>query len=106
MLKRLAYLWRIFTLKPARYRNLLKTIYRERCRKIMEIGTFNGKHALMMIETAAIFSPVDQIEYYGFDLFENLTDEDLKKEFSKKPPSLEIVEKNLKNSDRTWMYWH
>ena len=85
-------------MKPQRYRNLLKTIYEERCRRIMEIGTYNGIHACQMIETANIFYPVNKIEYYGFDLFETLTNEDLQKEFSKKPPTYDTVQQRLEKT--------
>lgn len=98
MLKRLLYMKRILTMRPKRYRNLLKTIYEERCRRIIEIGTYNGVHACQMIETANIFYPVNQIEYYGFDLFEGLTREDFQKEFSKQPPKYSEIKQRLEKT--------
>ena len=61
----------------------------------MEIGTWNGRRALQMIERAKIFHPAEQIEYYGFDLFELMTKEVNKEELSKKPPTQEEVQKLL-----------
>ena len=98
MFKRLLYMVRTFTMRSERYRNLLKTIYEERCRTIMEIGTYDGVHARQMIETANIFYPMNRIEYYGFDLFDALTNEDLLKEFSKKPPTYDEVKQKLEKT--------
>lgn len=82
-------------MKPKRYRNLLKIIYNNRCKTIMEIGTYNGIHACQMIKTASIFHPINQIEYYGFDLFEKQTDEDFQKEFSKRATPYNEVKQRL-----------
>ena len=51
-----------------------------------------------MIETANIVFPANQIEYYGFDLFEELTEEELETEFSLKPPSSDDVARGLKKT--------
>ena len=64
----------------------------------MEIGTYNGIHSRHMIETANIFHPMNKITYYGFDLFEALTDEDSKKEFAKKPPEYNEVKQKLEGT--------
>ncbi len=85
-------------MRPKRYQNLLKTIYRHRCRSILEIGTYNGAHACQMIEIASIFHPVNKIKYYGFDLFDALTEEDLQKEASKRPPSLNEVKQRIQRT--------
>lgn len=86
---------RVLSIKPRRYRNLLDTIYNNQSKRIMEIGTYKGEHASQMIETAAIFNPKEEIEYFGFDLFELLTDEECEKELSKKPPAKAITEERL-----------
>ena len=44
-----------------------------------------------MIEVAKIHNIVCNIEYWGFDLFELMTDEIYKKEMSKRPPNREWV---------------
>ncbi|MBA3317315.1 MAG: class I SAM-dependent methyltransferase [Gemmatimonadales bacterium] len=61
--------------RPKRYVNLFRTIYERRCRSIVEIGTWNGVHAEEMIRTAAAHSDIRSVRYSGFDLFEDLTDE-------------------------------
>jgi len=96
--RRLMYLARLLTLRPRRYRHLLKSVHRSRARTIMEIGVFDGKHSKQMIETAAISWPRDEIEYWGFDLFELLSDSELDKEFSKRPPPRDVVERDLQSS--------
>ena len=54
-----------------RYLNLLVLILIYRPKKILEIGVYNGRRSLQMIEAAKIFNK--DIYYYGFDLFEDLT---------------------------------
>jgi len=39
------------------------------CRRIMEIGVFNGDNARSMLETAIKNVAPDGVEYYGFDFF-------------------------------------
>jgi hypothetical protein len=85
-------------LAGSRYRHLIETIHRQRCRTLVEIGTYDGQHARYMIETAALFHDVKQVEYYGFDLFERLTPGDLDKEFSKEPPPVGEVTRRLRKT--------
>ena len=87
LIARAQYLRRIATYKPGRYRNVLRLVYEGRCRHIVEVGTHAGARARQMIETAAIFSPLESIRYDGFDLFEHLTPAQLQSEFSRQPPS-------------------
>ncbi len=82
----------------SRYRHVLETVYRHRCRTLLEIGVYNGVHARQMIETAGIFHPMHRIEYFGFDLFERLTSDDLDREFSKKPPAAADVARRLEET--------
>ena len=45
-------------------------IHRNKCKKIMEIGVADGENARTMVKVAIqSFSP-EEVEYYGFDLFE------------------------------------
>ncbi|KXB01225.1 hypothetical protein AKJ44_02780 [candidate division MSBL1 archaeon SCGC-AAA261F17] len=44
-------------------------IVRNSCKKIMEIGVAGGENAKTMVKAASQNSPVDKIEYYGFDTF-------------------------------------
>lgn len=98
LLRRLVYRRRLIRIAKSRYRHLLETVYRRRCRTLLEIGTYDGVHARQMIETAGIFHPIEQVEYYGFDLFERLTDHDLDREFSKKPPPAAEVARRLEET--------
>lgn len=47
----------------------------------MEIGVWNGNHAKQMIQAALHYH--NEIKYIGFDLFENITDEEIQLEASK-----------------------
>lgn len=82
-----------------RYDNLFRIIKERKCKKIVEIGTFNGVHAKQMIETAIESSGRENVEYYGYDLFEDLTNEKLKKELSKRPHKIGSVKNLLDQTD-------
>lgn len=92
------YLFLMCITRPYRYRSLFKTIYQNACGKIVEIGVYNGKHALQMIQTASIYHSKQDIHYFGFDLFEDLNEDLLKKEFSKKPLSCSIIQRKLEKT--------
>ena len=98
LLRRLVYRRRLTRMANSRYRHLIETVYRRRCRTLVEVGTYDGLHARQMIETAGTFHPMNEIEYYGFDLFEHLTDHDLEAEFSKKPPPAAEVAQRLEKT--------
>jgi len=83
---------------PKRYEYLFETIDEKQCRRIMEVGTWNGRRALQMIERAKDFHLAEEIEYYGFDLFELMTNEVNKNELSKKPPTQHEVQKRLSST--------
>lgn len=93
------YLYRIMRTSPRRYSNLYKTIFEHRCRRMLEIGTYDGIHAAGMIQTAAIFYPADKIEYVGVDLFERLTPDKAETEFAKRPPPISEAERRLKKTN-------
>jgi Methyltransferase domain len=73
--------------KPRRYTYLFETIKAVRPITIAEIGTWNGNRALQMIAAAQRVSPDKKIRYYGFDLFEGMTDAIFVNEVSKRPPT-------------------
>jgi predicted O-methyltransferase YrrM len=79
------------TQRPRRYRDLFRTVYATRARRIVEVGTWNGVHARQLVETAAVHHALREVCYFGFDLFEALTDEALAREFSKRPPARAVV---------------
>lgn len=81
---------------PRRYRNLLMEIRRQHCRTILEIGVYRAIRSVEMIETALLAHPPEEIEYFGFDLFEDLSEELCVKEFSKKPSPMVESERLLR----------
>ncbi len=84
--------------KPRRYRYLFESINLTHAAKILEVGTWNGERALQMIDTAHKASPESNIAYYGFDLFEQMTDQVFLDEVSKRPPSMADVRLKLEKS--------
>ena len=64
----------------------------------MEIGTWNGEHALQMIREAKK-NYGRSVEYYGFDLFELLDDKVRSKEHSKKFSKLKDVTGKLQKTN-------
>ena len=83
------------------YRPLFRTLAEKPCRNIMEIGVFDGTSAVPMIKQAAKLVPENEINFYGFDLFDELTPELRDEEFSfqtNKIPKMDDVAKLL-NSD-------
>jgi predicted O-methyltransferase YrrM len=79
---------------PTRYSQLLRGIAElTPCSTIVEIGTWNGNRAIELASMALWSNKA--VRYYGFDLFEMLTDGILEKEISKRPPSKAHVEQEL-----------
>jgi len=83
---------RLSKFKNNRYSNIFIIIKKNKCRTFLEIGTYDGNNAFKMIKTAQKNWPKDQIEYYGFDLFEDFMMIDKDKEF--------FQEKNLMFSSK------
>jgi predicted O-methyltransferase YrrM len=84
---------------PSRYRHLEATVKALRAKRILEVGVWNGERALDMISMAHRFH--DQVEYVGFDLFEDLDEETYKYELSKKPPTEAYIRELLTASGAT-----
>lgn len=68
--------------KPQRYKNLFLEIADCKPSVILEVGTWNGEHAQKMIEEGLKHN--SRIHYIGFDLFEEITKEQIIEENSKK----------------------
>jgi predicted O-methyltransferase YrrM len=85
-------------LRGTRYKQLFEEINKCKPANIMEIGTWNGNTALKMIESASKYRSAPNINYYGFDMFENLTEKDYLNEISKHPPSLKTVAELLSST--------
>ena len=79
--------------KKRRYSNLLINILIERPKSILEVGVYNGNRALEMIQAARVF--YNEINYYGFDLFEDFQKNILEKEYSKIPISRKKITNKL-----------
>lgn len=88
--------------KKRRYSNLLINILIERPKSILEVGVYNGNRALEMIQAARVF--YDEINYYGFDLFEDFQKKILKKEYSKTPISRKKISHKLSNYGTIKLY--
>ena len=73
---------RLMKLRGRHYAPLYDYLASHECYDIMEIGTNNGINALAMIQQAAKKVTGDMINYYGFDLFEELNQEKIDREFS------------------------
>ena len=78
-----------------RYGYLPKLIQQQKCHTIMEIGTKSGRSARNMITAALQHTQNHDVFYYGFDLWEQMTEQLFHYEFSKWPPAKTIVEKEL-----------
>ncbi len=50
-------------------------IEKNTCRRLMEVGVYNGDNALSMIQAAITTSPATEVEYYGFDFFSSYSTE-------------------------------
>ena len=87
-----------------RYSNLLFYILLPRPKSILEVGVYDGRRALQMLEAARIFN--NQIKYYGFDLFEDFSkfSNILEKELSKKPKNQLVIRNNLRRIANVILY--
>lgn len=79
----------------SRYMQLLDIIDEVKPLGIVEIGTWNGNRALQMIQRAAKYKPIGDVYYQGFDLFEDQTGEQFRRELSKMGCSKRVVQKRL-----------
>jgi len=69
-----------------RYTKIFKCINACKPKRIIEIGTWDGRHAEEMIQLAKQLSPNEEIYYLGFDLFEDFTVS--KEEYCPKKPAI------------------
>lgn len=89
---------RISKFKHNRYRNLFRIIKKQKCRRILEIGVFDGATAFKMIKTAKKYHSSKNIGYFGFDLFEEISEEEIAKEHSKKPLTISFIRNMLEKT--------
>ena len=87
-----------------RYVNLLRKLDELSMRTYtlvyLEVGTFNGVRAANLIDYFLSISPNRQARYIGFDLFEDMTVDMSKAEFSKStlPAATDVVQTMFKNT--------
>lgn len=79
----------------SRYDWVPRLVDESKSRYLMEIGTWTGERALTMIEAAKLHHKANDIHYYGYDLFEEMSEEMLAAERSKQPWSEGLVGKRL-----------
>lgn len=79
-----------------RYANLERLVRQERCRRIMEIGTHDGANAERLIRIAQRVHASNDVEYFGFDLFEEITAQKVRDEFALQPPAEAVVRERLR----------
>lgn len=81
--------------RKSRYRDVVSECGKRKPEIIVEIGTWNGWTAMEMINEAKEYN--EEIFYFGFDLFEDLTDEKSDAELSKTPKCMEEVKKFIED---------
>ena len=69
-------------------------ISEKKCKKIMEIGIYDGENALNMVEAAVQnFSP-QEVEYYGFDFFSYYSSSEVGRKLAKTGCKFRLYEGN------------
>lgn len=81
-----------------RYRVLLDIVLENRIKTILEIGVYTGRRALEMIKTAGIYYHPKDVTYLGFDLFDEMKDEILKDQLSKKPDTMNAARHKIEKT--------
>ena len=84
--------------RPRRYRQILQTVEKLQPKSILEVGVYQGKRGVEMIEAAMLSRAADEIAYFGFDLFEQMTTDILRDELSKWPNAMAEVTERLKRT--------
>jgi len=69
-------------------------ISEKNCRKIMEIGVYNGENAKNMIEAAIQNVPPQEVEYYGFDFFSYYSSSEIGRKLEKTGCKFRLFEGN------------
>lgn len=72
---------------PARYARIIEEIRNLRAWRLLEVGTWNGDRAIQMMDAALENS--GHVRYFGFDLFEDMTESKSATEFNVKAPMAE-----------------
>ena len=64
------------------------------CRKIMEIGVYNGENAITMVEAAIQNVPPKEVENYGFDFFSYYSSSEIGRKLEKTGCMFRLFEGN------------
>lgn len=83
---------------PRRWQHLSRIIEANQSRKILEVGTYKARHAIEMIDVAKKFHPAAEVEYVGFDLFEQMTAAIQERELAHDPPVMAEVKERLEGT--------
>lgn len=85
-----------------RYKNLVRVLdgLAEKVRgelSFLEVGTYDGRRAVELAKYWAAKGPEHTMRYEGYDLFEDMTPQRSKSEFSKKllPPAIDVVKQRI-----------
>jgi hypothetical protein len=81
-----------------RYSALMDLVFKNRIKTIMEIGIYTGRRAVEMINTAIIHHRPNDITYLGFDLFEEMNDDILRDQLSKRPDTLSALQAKIERT--------
>ena len=68
------------------------------CRKIMEIGVYDGENAVTMVEAAIQNVPPQEVEYYGFDFFSHYSPGEIGRKLEKTGCIFRLFEGNTLNT--------
>ena len=96
------FLFQIFFFRVQKICAIITSGLVKKPKSILEIGVYTGKRSKEMLMAANVFS--NNIEFYGFDLFENFKDKILKEEFSKKPLKKKFIESKLAKYGKINLY--
>ena len=78
-----------------RYQYLSHYINKYKCKNIIEVGVWNGRNSKRMLRAACSNHKANEINYWGFDLWEQMDNDIFENEYSKKPPSKEKINAKL-----------
>lgn len=85
----------------SRYAQLIEIVEQEKPSTIAEIGTWSGSRAIQMIQAASKFRDPSEIEYHGFDLFDEQTVQQVRSELSKSSWEADLVRARIKTTGAT-----
>jgi len=69
-------------------------ISENKCRRIMEIGVYNGENAVNIVEAAVSNFPPREVEYYGFDFFSYYSTREIGQKLEKTNCTFKLFEGN------------